>query len=124
MLLWILTIVVFRALSKLSSDTKEKANYFINLRLTRIALVLNIAVFFDIFFVLVFSVVIGLQPIFQLARVPDSSYSSQYDCFHPSAKANAEISMTAWNSLQLPWDKKPRSNSDRFICPDENTLLQ
>jgi phospholipase B1, membrane-associated len=67
---------------------------------------------------------IGLQPIFQHARVPDSSFSSQYDCFHPSAKANAQISMNAWNSMQLPWDKKPREAVHEFICPNENTFLQ
>eukprot|EP01080_Neovahlkampfia_damariscottae_P006945 gene6945-11107_t len=59
-ILWILTLVVYRALSNLSSDTKEKANYFINLKLTKMAIFLNIAVFIDILFVFIYGVVLVL----------------------------------------------------------------
>ena len=67
---------------------------------------------------------IAVQPVLQHTRLPDLSYSSKFDCFHPSLKSNAELSITIWNSLQLPWDKKPRSSMKEFLCPNENTIVQ
>eukprot|EP01080_Neovahlkampfia_damariscottae_P008426 gene8426-251_t len=67
---------------------------------------------------------IAVQPVNRNVRVLDRSWSSKFDCFHPSQKTNELISRTLWNSMQLPWDKKPTDIVDKIICPDENTILQ
>jgi phospholipase B1, membrane-associated len=67
---------------------------------------------------------IAVQPMLSHLRVLDRSWSSKFDCFHPSLKANKLISQSLWNSMQLPWDKKPRGTVDKILCPDQNTFLQ
>jgi hypothetical protein len=62
--LWVLTIIMYRILAKLATDTKEKAIYFVKLRFTRLTLALNVAFFFDIFIVLVYAAVTGLSGVF------------------------------------------------------------
>eukprot|EP01080_Neovahlkampfia_damariscottae_P005464 gene5464-9282_t len=67
---------------------------------------------------------VAVQPPLKNARIPDRTHTSKLDCFHPSAKSNAELSMSIWNSLQLPADKKPTAAVKEYICPNENTIIQ
>jgi hypothetical protein len=67
---------------------------------------------------------VSIQPMLQHARLPDKTWVSSFDCFHPSMKANAETSAALWNSMQLPLGKKPTTMVSEFLCPDENTFLQ
>ena len=67
---------------------------------------------------------VTVQPMLQKSRVPDRSWSTKLDCFHPSIKANKFFSISLWNSLQLPSEKKPNQLVEDYICPNENTFLQ
>ena len=67
---------------------------------------------------------ISVQPVVKHIRVLDRSWSSKFDCFHPSKKSNQLISYSLWNSMQLPFDKKPTGVVDEIMCPNENTFLQ
>eukprot|EP01080_Neovahlkampfia_damariscottae_P005572 gene5572-9388_t len=67
---------------------------------------------------------ISVQPSLKKLRVPDRTWATKFDCFHPSVKANKMFSIGLWNSMLLPDHKKPTVAVDRFLCPHEDTLLQ
>eukprot|EP00762_Andalucia_godoyi_P002932 ANDGO_04184.mRNA.1 hypothetical protein CAOG_00259 len=69
---------------------------------------------------------VRIQPVLENLDLPDLSYVSNLDCFHPSAKANEQMAMGLWNSFLSPVDKKPRGIDPdlKLICPDETTRLQ
>jgi len=69
--------------------------------------------------------IVTLQPLFVNMTIPDFSYLSTLDCFHPSLKAHEKLAIAIWNSLISPVSKKRRAlyPDDPFLCPDANTLL-
>eukprot|EP01080_Neovahlkampfia_damariscottae_P008612 gene8612-559_t len=67
---------------------------------------------------------IAIQTPLKNIRVKDRSWSSKFDCFHPSLKANKLISYALWNSMQLPFDKKPTGEVNEILCPTETTFMQ
>lgn len=69
--------------------------------------------------------IVTLQPVTKNLIIPDISYLSTLDCFHPSQKAHEKLAITIWNSLISPVLKKRRAfyPEDPILCPDSNTLL-
>jgi len=69
---------------------------------------------------------VGVQPMLRDVRFSDLSWVSKFDCFHPSLLANQIISVSAFNSMQLPPNRKPTNSSVGVqpICPTESTFLQ
>jgi len=69
--------------------------------------------------------IVTMQPLFINLIIPDISYLSTLDCFHPSLKAHQLNAIAGWNSLISPASKKRRSfhPEDPLLCPDANTLL-
>jgi len=69
--------------------------------------------------------ILTLQPFTANLTIPDISYLSTLDCFHPSLKAHEKIGTAIWNSLISPLSKKRRSfyPDDPLYCPDANSLI-
>jgi hypothetical protein len=69
---------------------------------------------------------VTLQPMIRHLELEDLSFTSKFDCFHPSIFANEVISVNMWNSIQLPYERKPTRYVKplRPICPTEATRLQ
>jgi len=69
--------------------------------------------------------IVTLQPVTKNLIIPDISYLSTLDCFHPSQKAHEKLGIAIWNSLISPVPKKRHSFNpdDPILCPDSNTLL-
>jgi hypothetical protein len=55
--------------------------------------------------------------------VPDDQFVSKLDCFHPSASANAALSVGLWNSMMGSNATNINPSNAKFICPNENTVL-
>ena len=66
-----------------------------------------------------------VQPFTMYLVVPDLSYLSNLDCFHPSLLANQKMAIAGWNSIITPASKKKHSFNpdDNVICPTPDTLL-
>jgi hypothetical protein len=70
-----------------------------------------------------FAVVI--QPMLQNMKIPDLSYLSHLDCFHPDLKAHRALAVALWNTMFLPAAKKPHNwepGADIF-CPNNDSIL-
>jgi len=69
--------------------------------------------------------IVTMQPLFINLTIPDISFLSTLDCFHPSHKAHEITAVAGWNSLISPVSKKRRTfyPDDPLLCPDANTLL-
>jgi len=69
---------------------------------------------------------VSIATMLQNFKIPDRSFTSKFDCFHPSLKANSLISVAAWNNMQLPLERKPRNIVFPLepVCPTETTYLQ
>lgn len=69
---------------------------------------------------------VAIQPVLQDLEIEDLTFTSKFDCFHPSLKANSLISVLLWNSIQLPPERKPRRLTNPLVplCPNESTLIQ
>lgn len=65
------------------------------------------------------------QPFTGNMSVPDISYLSALDCFHPGQKGHAEAAVALWNSLVTPRSQKKTSFSVGAapICADKDTIL-
>lgn len=68
---------------------------------------------------------VQIQPFTANLIIPDTSYLSTLDCFHPSLLAHQKFAISIWNSLVTPWAKKKQffNPNDALLCPDANTLL-
>eukprot|EP00817_Percolomonadidae_sp_ATCC50343_P000975 CAMPEP_0117420510 /NCGR_PEP_ID=MMETSP0758-20121206/1830_1 /TAXON_ID=63605 /ORGANISM="Percolomonas cosmopolitus, Strain AE-1 (ATCC 50343)" /LENGTH=306 /DNA_ID=CAMNT_0005202163 /DNA_START=174 /DNA_END=1094 /DNA_ORIENTATION=+ len=69
---------------------------------------------------------LALQPFTWQMVVPDLSFLSSLDCFHPSVSANVHFATYLWNSMLTPPAKKPKSCIPPVqpICPSLNDYLQ
>jgi len=67
-----------------------------------------------------------VQPFLINSQIPDSSYLSSADCFHPSAKAHEAFGVALWNSIITPSDQKRYdwSLGEVVQCPTESTLFR
>jgi len=69
---------------------------------------------------------VSVQPFLEGLVIPNMTFLSGLDCFHPSWQAHQAFAVTMWNSLFLPQDKKPvviQLNNDLY-CPTLNDYLQ
>ncbi len=67
-----------------------------------------------------------VQPFLQGTKIPDESYVSTLDCFHPSLKTHQLLGIGLWNSMLTPiaqklvgWQGQPLTP----ICPTADTLI-
>jgi len=69
--------------------------------------------------------IVTMQPLNVNLTIPDISYLSTLDCFHPSQKSHEKVAIAGWNSLISPVSKKKRifNPDDPILCPDANTLI-
>eukprot|EP01116_Phalansterium_solitarium_P001842 TRINITY_DN11663_c0_g1_i1.p1 TRINITY_DN11663_c0_g1~~TRINITY_DN11663_c0_g1_i1.p1 ORF type:complete len:352 (+),score=121.52 TRINITY_DN11663_c0_g1_i1:836-1891(+) len=65
------------------------------------------------------------QPFFYNLVVPNSTYISTLDCFHPSLLAHETLAVAAWNSLLLPFASKPTTfvPDQPITCPTSASRL-
>ena len=70
-----------------------------------------------------FNVVV--QPYLIDTIIPDKSFISTADCFHPSGKGQGLIGTGLWNSMLTPISSKTNvtTPSATFKCPTEDTLI-
>jgi len=70
-----------------------------------------------------FAVVI--QPFTIGLKIPDFSYLSDLDCFHPSLLANQKNAIAGWNSMITKGSEKKHyfDPNDDIKCPTNDTLL-
>jgi len=68
-----------------------------------------------------FAVVV--QPFLKDSKIPDETYLSPADCFHPSAKAHAALAVGLWNTVtERPGHKDKKWNpGEEFRCPTPDT---
>ena len=68
-----------------------------------------------------------LQPILSQGKIPDITYLSDLDCFHPSAYGQRALAIAVWNCMLLPTAQKPTSWTDAMLfplCPDNSTTIR
>jgi len=70
-----------------------------------------------------FAVVV--QPFLINSRIPDQTYLSAADCFHPSVKGHEAAGVALWNGMLEPvaqkrWDWEPGEQAD---CPNANSIF-
>eukprot|EP00455_Lapot_gusevi_P049966 TRINITY_DN717_c0_g1_i2.p1 TRINITY_DN717_c0_g1~~TRINITY_DN717_c0_g1_i2.p1 ORF type:complete len:347 (+),score=117.81 TRINITY_DN717_c0_g1_i2:49-1089(+) len=65
------------------------------------------------------------QPFLRDTVIPDSSYISTLDCFHPSERAHVEVATYLWNSMLTAVPYKPTAMEPGHspICPTDETSL-
>jgi len=70
-----------------------------------------------------FAVVV--QPFLTNTNIPDRSYLSPADCFHPSAKGHEALSIAVWNNMLVPAASKKTywDVNDVPLCAGPDTLL-
>jgi len=58
-------------------------------------------------------------------KIPNITYLSTLDCFHPSLLAHQKLAIAGWNSLLTPFAKKKRTFNpdDPLLCPTPSTLI-
>lgn len=67
-----------------------------------------------------------LQPVLSQGKVPDVTYLSDLDCFHPSKYGQRSLAIGVWNCMLLPKAQKPISWSPVMLfplCPDDSTVF-
>jgi phospholipase B1 len=65
------------------------------------------------------------QASFAGQSLPDSSYLSDLDCFHPSSKAHGAMATALWNGLfDASRKPKPIDASSVPMCPTPDTVIQ
>jgi len=71
-----------------------------------------------------FAVVV--QPFFQDFLIPDWTYLSRVDCFHPSRKAHQNVARALWQNLFEPVGKKTTDPSvpTLMFCPSDTDTFQ
>mmetsp|Transcript_72563 Transcript_72563/g.222216 ORF Transcript_72563/g.222216 Transcript_72563/m.222216 type:complete len:443 (-) Transcript_72563:207-1535(-) len=65
-------------------------------------------------------VAVNLVDGFRNQNVPDRSFVSDLDCFHPTAKAHAVMAVSIWNAMLRVSHPRPMS-MPQPICPDAHT---
>jgi len=68
-----------------------------------------------------------VQPFTENMVVPNLSFLSGVDCFHPSADADMAFAVSLWNNMMSPPAKKLHDipiDLDSFICPGPNDYIQ
>jgi phospholipase B1 len=70
-----------------------------------------------------FAVVV--QPFLEQLLIPDLSWVSTLDCFHPSLKTHQELAINLWNYMMLPIaQKQPLGDLNAtVICPTPDSLV-
>eukprot|EP00927_Polykrikos_kofoidii_P059459 TRINITY_DN54608_c0_g1_i1.p1 TRINITY_DN54608_c0_g1~~TRINITY_DN54608_c0_g1_i1.p1 ORF type:complete len:411 (-),score=47.71 TRINITY_DN54608_c0_g1_i1:55-1287(-) len=65
------------------------------------------------------------QPFSQKMNLPNTSYLSKLDCFHPGEHGHAEAAVSLWNSLLTPRADKMKHNTVNapMICANATSLL-
>lgn len=70
---------------------------------------------------------IGYQLFLTNTLIPDKSYLSAGDCFHPAAKTHGFLATALWNNLITPTPQKKKQwkpeDNEQPICATENTRL-
>jgi len=69
---------------------------------------------------------VSYQPFLGGLTIPNMTFLSPLDCFHPSWEAHRAFATTMWNSLFLPPAEKPTAIqlTDYLFCPTVNNYLQ
>lgn len=69
---------------------------------------------------------IVIQPIMENFEIYNSSYLSDFDCFHPTEFGHKNMGIILWNNMFLPPEKKIKSMKDLLPIyePSENDFLQ
>lgn len=64
---------------------------------------------------------VAYHPFNEFTTIPDESYLSKVDCFHPSRLAHKNFAMATWNSLFLKFEDKPDAwqFNETLYCPTE-----
>jgi len=68
-----------------------------------------------------------LQPILSQGVIPDITYLSDLDCFHPSVFGQRALAIAVWNCMLLPAAQKPTAWQPSMLfplCPDETSTLR
>eukprot|EP01112_Ceratiomyxa_fruticulosa_P019754 TRINITY_DN6540_c0_g1_i1.p1 TRINITY_DN6540_c0_g1~~TRINITY_DN6540_c0_g1_i1.p1 ORF type:complete len:402 (-),score=75.01 TRINITY_DN6540_c0_g1_i1:80-1285(-) len=67
-----------------------------------------------------------VQPFLIQTLIPERSYLSAADCFHPSAIAHQNLAIGLWNTLIAPVESKPLSwvIGEQAVCATEDTIIQ
>lgn len=70
-----------------------------------------------------FAVVV--QPFMEDSHIPDATFLSPFDCFHPSLRAHETMAVHLWNSLFMPAARKPRKLVPHWqpACPHASSRL-
>lgn len=70
-----------------------------------------------------FAVVV--QPMLRNFKIPDVSYLSPADCFHPNLKGHHALATALWNTMFVPQAKKQHDSdpSAPVFCPTADSLL-
>ena len=70
-----------------------------------------------------FAVVV--QPFMQEAHIPDATFLSSLDCFHPSLLAHETMAVHLWNSMFAPHARKTQTLIPNWkpVCPSATTRL-
>jgi phospholipase B1 len=70
-----------------------------------------------------FAVVV--QPMLETLLIPDLSWVSTLDCFHPSLKTHQELAINLWNYMMLPLaQKSPMGDLNAtVVCPTPDSLV-
>ena len=55
------------------------------------------------------SFAVEIQPFLDGFQIPESSYLSTFDCFHPSESAHREFAIALWNGMFEPFGKKQKN---------------
>lgn len=65
------------------------------------------------------------HPLTRKLKLPNVSYLSKVDCFHPGYKGHAEMAVALWNSLLTPRRQKKTSFSvgAATICPNKDSIF-
>jgi phospholipase B1 len=70
-----------------------------------------------------FAVVV--QPMLEQLLVPDLSWVSTLDCFHPSLKTHQMLGVNLWNYMMMPIAQKPTCGdlNATVVCPTPDSLV-
>lgn len=67
-----------------------------------------------------------VQPGLQEMRIPDWTYLSRLDCFHPSLLAHQEVAKGVWNNMMQPVGEKTTGFEPpvQLACPTESSVIR
>jgi len=70
---------------------------------------------------------VSYQPVLQNMIIPNTTFLSQLDCFHPSLLAHEQFALSLWQSMYLPPGKKPTffpASGAPLYCPTPSDRIQ